>query len=363
MQTDRLIERIYANVEDGAIDKAVFACVRLARDIGDLFNLVIFIRELSADKKQFASTFGDETRSLNDDACKFLWETSHDHWVAERTLDHPLGGEDDDKKRNILILGVGELQRELEHFEQCIKDMEVPVGMGEFDTAAFTDRYVERKRLYRQRIRANQTVIERIRTRCLNYASRVEKQLAAQAGNINFLSEVQSSVNNFFSVRCEDVYTKLMKATELARSTQPEDQALLLTAVRRAIKAVADHFYPPGDEEVTCEDGKRRRMSNEQYLNRLEEFCKGLLTPSTADGMLKEELRYLSAFMRRLTDVASKGVHADVSSREAKQGLIGMYMFLSNLISRIETNKSNQASEVPSEPAPSAASSAPQGCR
>ena len=32
-------------------------------------------------------------------------------------------------------------------------------------------------------------------------------------------------------------------------------------------------------------------------------------------------------FVRRLNDVASKGVHTDVSHEEAKQGLIGLYMF------------------------------------
>lgn len=336
------IERIYEHVETGAVDKAVFACVRLSRAIGDIFNLSIFLREVSADDKQFTSAFYDETRSLKKDAQKFLWKTSHEYWLAGRTLEgYPHGGDEKDEKK-VLTPGVGELQREIEHFEQCLKDLQLPPGMGEFDTAAFTDRYAKRKGLIRDRLRANQTVLERIRTRCLDYASRVEKQLAAQAANVHFLEEVQSSVNNFFAARSADAYTKLMKATELAQKTDAEDQALLLTSVRRALKSVADCLYPPIQDEVLCQDGKSRKMGEEQYLNRLHEFCMRILSGSTADEMIKAEIEYLAAFMRRLNELASKGVHSDVSRSEAKQGLIGVYLFLSNIVNRMEMETSNK---------------------
>jgi hypothetical protein len=47
-------------------------------------------------------------------------------------------------------------------------------------------------------------------------------------------------------------------------------------------------------------------------------------------------MAYLITFARKLNDIASKGVHAEATAVEAKQGLVGLYMFTSNLISRVE---------------------------
>lgn len=339
METAAIIQQIYTHVESGHVDKAVFACIRLARSIGDVLNLLTFMRELSSDSKQFKTQFFEETKELSKDSTKYLWDRVGTEWLTGRTLQsYSLGQDEKGEELNVLTSGVGELHREIEQFEKHIIETQVPAGMGEYDTAAFTDKYVNRRSVFRLRIGANNTVIERIRTRCLNYASRIEKQIAAQSGNVNFLSDVQSIVNNYFSGRSQDTYIKLMKAAELVNSSNPEDAALLLTSVRRAISAVADFFYPSRQGDVVCRDGVTRKMGNEQYMNRLQEYCMGLIGSSTSDELLAAELAHLATFARRLNDVASKGVHAEVEPREAKQGLIGLYMFLSNVITRLETN-------------------------
>jgi hypothetical protein len=92
--------------------------------------------------------------------------------------------------------------------------------------------------------------------RCLNYAIQIERQLDLQRKNQGFLDLVQNDVNNFFKARSEDVYLKLQKPAELATSREIENAPLLLTEVRRALKAAADYFYPPTAEKVTCGDGK-----------------------------------------------------------------------------------------------------------
>jgi hypothetical protein len=337
MNTQELVERVYDHVEKGEVDKAVFACVRLSRSINDLIPLFIFLRELSASDDQYMADLVQETHTLNEEARQYLYKTAQDSWLKRRTLEVPdSNNRRDEGSEKTLTGGIADLQRDVELFTGAIKDMELPSGMGEFDTAAFTDRYVDRKLAYRGRMRLSNVVIERVRTLCWNYASRVEKQLAIQAGNVHFLTVVQDTVNNFFAARSSETYEKLMKASALVGTTGAEDSALLLTTVRRAIKAVADHFYPPSTDEVLCSDGKKRKMGDEQYLNRLEQFCRGLLTSSTSDELAKSELDYLLAFIRRLNDLSSKGVHTEVTPAEAKQGLIGLYMFLSNVIHRIE---------------------------
>lgn len=333
MDEHTLIERIYDHVESGVVDKSTLACLRLARKIGDSFNVVVFLRELYPDPHQLKVAFFDETQHLQKEAQDFLWKTTQDRWIEERSLNYSLA---DDKDKNVIAMGVGELIREVEQMEKSIDDLRLPSGMGEFDTAAFTDRHSQLKGHMRLKIRACHTILERIRTRCLNYATRIEHQLQTSNRASDLMASVQNDVHNYYAERSQTAYEKLQKAASLIGSKEPEDYALLLTSIRRAVKAVADYHFPPTASPVKCHDGVTREMGDEQYLNRLQEFCTSLVPSSSSAKLLRAEMDYLSVFVRRLNDVASKGVHAEVTSMEAKQGLLGLYLFVSNLIAKLE---------------------------
>lgn len=334
MQLRSLIDRIIGHCEEGAVDKATMSCLRLARSVGDTYNVIFFLRELYPDIRQLHSAVFGETKHLKPEARKFIWDNSGEHWLAERTLDYSLNPDEPDK--NVLALGVGDLVREVEQLQQSIEDLRLPSGMGEFDLAAFTDRHTEIKGGLRLKIRACHTVLERVRTRCLYYAVRIEGQLDSQRKISDLVGGLQQQVHNYYAVRCEPAYQRIVKAAELLTSFNPEDHALLLTSIRRAVKAVADYHYPPAAQPVVCQDGTVRQLGDDQYLNRLEEFCRKEFGAHTSSRLLSAELDYLLVFIRRVNDVASKGVHGDVTHAEARQGLLGLYIFLSNMIAKLE---------------------------
>lgn len=329
----KIIERIYDHVESGSVDKAVFCCLRLAKNMGDAYSTVLFLRELTTDEKQLEHAVYDEVEHLKEDAQSFVWKSTFEHWSEGRDLKYSLSGEAD---KTLLVLGVGELQKDVVQLKDRLFDLNIPDSMGEYDSAAFTDRYDQTKVEILNKIRATNTILERIRTRCLNYASRIEKQLNSQVVTTLFLGEVQTYVNLYFSNRSDETFRKLNKSLNLIGSKSPEDHALLLTSVRRAINCVADYFYPPASGEVVCSDGVSRKMGKDQYLNRLQEFCMTKFSSSTSKDLVKAELDYLIVFARKLNDIASKGVHSEVSLAEAKQGLVGLYLFLFNLINKLE---------------------------
>ncbi|MCI5164685.1 MAG: hypothetical protein D3903_01015 [Candidatus Electrothrix sp. GM3_4] len=332
-----LVEKIFDHVENDEIDKAVFCCMRLSRKIGDIFNLIMFMRELSLDKEQFNNSFYDETLKLKEEARKFLYETTRKHWLEERALDYSITG---DSSNSVVKHGAGEIQKEIDDILIHIEDYNVPQGMGEFDTAAFTDSYTSVKARLRLKKSALITVKDRIRSRCFNYASRIEKQLELQNNTISFLGEIQNNVNNYFAIISEETFSKLKKALSLIGSDDIEDHALLLTSIRRAIASVADFFYPPQKGEVECCDGIKRMMGKDQYLNRLHEFCFSKFSSSTSNELIRAELEQLMTFAKKLNNIASKGVHAEVTALEAKQGLVGLYLFLSNMIDKLQLDHS-----------------------
>ena len=245
------------------------------------------------------------------------------------------------RNENFFMIPVGEINADLERCEHLIQDLAVPAGMGQFDTAEFTNVFADQKAQIRLRMKALETVKQQIKTRCLNYAIRIERQLQAQSKSQHFLNETHKEVNNYFKAHSGDVYTKLQKAAQLIGHNDPEDLSLLLTEVRRAIKSAADYFYPPVTGPVKCADGEERELGDEQYLNRLHEYLTTVFEKSSSRDLLNAEFEHLAVFARRLNDLASKGVHAEVSANEGKQALLGLYMFLYNVVLRLQERLRN----------------------
>ncbi len=332
------IKNVYQHLEDDHIDKAVMTCLRIARSLQDFLYVAVFLREMQPNKAEFTRILHDDIKHLKPEVQENIRKHSLDFYLDTHSFDTPFCTNDRGEEMNVLAMGISEIEFELQDRKRSTNELQVPPGMGQYDTAVLADRYANHKSKIRVRIHALQSVRQRVKTRCLNYAIRIERQLEAQGKPRGFLEQIQAEVNNYFKAQSEDVYTKLLKASQLVDSNSAEDCALLLTEVRRAIKASADFFYPPANAAVKCADGEERVLGEEQYLNRLDQFLATRLKSSSSRDLLRAELNHLAVFARRLNEVASKGVHADVSPEEAKQGLVGLYMFVYNVTSKLQTS-------------------------
>lgn len=345
MNFEATIERIYEHLESDEVEKAVMACLRLARKIRDYPNAAMFLRELYPERDEVVRVLNKELAHLKDDAIKLVVDWSAERWIESHTSDFPILPDPENQDKRVLKKSIGEIEDQIEQFRLEIVEQKVPTGMGEYDTAAFTDRMDRERSVLRLQLQAFKNIKSKVKSRCLSFASEIEGQLEAQSKTVSVLADIQTQVNNYFKPRSSEVYDKLVKASHLSSSSDVEDAALLLTSVRRAVHAVADHFYPPADGTVICHDGRERKLGPEQYLNRLHEFVFRSASGGTAFDLLKAELELMIAYLKRLNDLASKGVHASVSNAEAKQGLIGLYFFLSNLIALLETKNEQSPNE------------------
>lgn len=179
MDYARAIEQVYEHIENDHVDKAVMVCLRIARSLQDYLYAAVFLREMYPSKRELVRVLYDDTNHLKEDAQKYLYKQSLEYWLDTHTLDFPMGSNEEGEDRNVLAVAVGEIDPELEQWKNSIDDMTVPSGMGEYDTAAFTDESIRNKGASRLRMKALHTVKQRIKTRCLNYAIRVEQQLQA----------------------------------------------------------------------------------------------------------------------------------------------------------------------------------------
>jgi hypothetical protein len=337
MDYRHVIERVFEHLEHDDVGKAVMACLRLARHNHDYLNAAVFLREFHTDQTQFRRVFAEDTAKLNEEQQKYVWQKSLDVWIDGRANDNMGDQNAPPGDRKCLIpFSAGQLDSEIERIERSAADLVVSPGMAPFDVAAFTDKFVTQKAMLRGHAQNLIVVKERIKARCLNYAISLERQLDAQEQPQVFLTRVQSEVNNYFKARSEDVHLKLQKASELVGSENPEDHSSLLTVVRRALTATADYFYPARSEPVVCADGVTRKLGEQEFLNRLHEYLSRQFGRTTSTDLMRAEVELLATFFRRLNEIASKGVHANATAQEAKQGLVGLYLFLYNVISRLQ---------------------------
>ncbi|MGX9726049.1 MAG: hypothetical protein ACTFAK_01640 [Candidatus Electronema sp. VV] len=331
---DELIRLAYEHLDSDHLEQAVMACVRITRQRKDFLFTAVFLREMRLPNDDLIRAIYDDTNHLKEETGRYIYEHSHKVWLETRTLPYALGQDERGNDFNLLIHAVSEIDQVIAQYQQEITELTVPSGMSEFDTAAFFDECTKKKEYLRRHIRALLTIRANIKSRCFRYLSQLEAQIKVQKNTESFLSKIQTDVHNYCRSHSEDLYAKLIKAAELIDSEDAESLSLLLTQVRRAIQAAADHFYPSRSGTIKCADGKERVLGDEQYLNRLHEYLATAFPKSSSRDLLRAEFEHLSIFAKRLNDVASKGVHASVSDSEAKQGLLGLYLFLYNVISR-----------------------------
>ena len=194
------INRVYDHLEHDRVDNAVMACLRIARHMKDYLYSGVFLHEMYPTDKEFLRILHQDMSHLKKDAFKYIWDLSTQYWLDTHKLDFALSESDDGDERDIFAIAVGEIDPEIEQWQAAIAGTTVPPGMSPYDTAAFTDAYTNQKAQFRLRIKALHTVKQRIKTRCLNYAILIERQLEGQKRPQSFLEQAQKEVNNYFKV-------------------------------------------------------------------------------------------------------------------------------------------------------------------
>ena len=138
---------------------------------------------------------------------------------------------------------------------------------------------------------------------------------------------IRDRVDNLLLDLCPEAIEKFMVAYERLASSSAEDWSHALTAARRIFKSVADSLYPPRETPEGA-----RKLGEEQYINRLWAFLEENAAAGSDKDLAKAHIKYMGAFLQRLNEKASKGVHAEVSYEEAVRAVLYTYLTLGDLL-------------------------------
>jgi len=144
------------------------------------------------------------------------------------------------------------------------------------------------------------------------------------------LERHRQRVDNILEVAAPNLRDQLAAALRTAEAEGPEVRSPVLTTYRRLVEAVADHLFPASKIPHTGSDGKPHDVKQGNAVNRLiAHFESGSAAERAAAAAISE----LVSRLDRLSEVLSKGVHAEVTRQEMEFGLAQTYFLVGELIS------------------------------
>ncbi len=222
-----------------------------------------------------------------------------EEWIAERQPHVPKGLQD--QMGDDVVLGGS-----VEELEARIESLKDARGQ-EVTTRAVLD----------ARRGMDIEVLDRVRYRVYSYLCQCERALGLGAGAASIFDRYRARVDAHLAKLAPEVLEQLTAAYRRTQEGDTEARTHALTSCRRMLRSVADVVFPPSDNPVRGRDGKEHQVGPDQYLARLWAFLDSQIGPGqTARRLTAAALQDIGGRVERLNNLASKGVHEEVTQEE-----------------------------------------------
>lgn len=321
---DDTLAAVAANAPASVIVRAALRVAMLRQDTVAEFWLRMEVQGIDdSSQTRNRALLARLTAQVGADEAQAQWEIAAKAMETRRTMKH--GDE-----TVILAPSVASLETSVESL-MTIHDDDIPEGMSPVDTGlAFLDR---------RRVRADLTMplaerrsmLERIKDAAYTYVLDSEAQILVGAAVPDSVARGREFVEAELARRAPKALEALRAAESRAVEGDGEAASQAAASCRRAIKALADALYPPGPP-VEGEDGVTRSMDDDHYRNRLTTWVHEKKGRSTHADLLASNLVTLGVRLKSLDDLASKGVHADLSQAEVESCVSWVYTLAADLL-------------------------------
>lgn len=153
----------------------------------------------------------------------------------------------------------------------------------------------------------------------------------------SIFDELRYEVDAFVRSHSPKSAEKLLIIAERMAEGNPEARAEALASCRRLLMSIADSVFPPSDEDWIDGSGKKRKVGEENYKNRLMAFIESKLESSSTVSILSNELEHLNARLDAIYEKSCKGVHTEISQNEARLVIIQAYIFIGEISRLIQS--------------------------
>lgn len=145
----------------------------------------------------------------------------------------------------------------------------------------------------------------------------------------DYLAFITDDIAHGLGDALPDLGNRLWSMLKTFNDAETNEQYAQVTAsCRRIIEYVSDQLFPPIEGGL-----EGRKLGNQHYRNRLLAFADKERKSDTNIDLILVSTKTLSEQLEKLTNLANKGVHAEVYRSETRRCLLRTIMLLDDIIS------------------------------
>lgn len=341
IESDYLLKLLNKALDDSEkVSVLVQRAARIARLRHDYVNLWWLEWELVNVTREEERKFvvGEIISHLTKAQLTHFWKKYYELWADERRVVHLDSKLNVSSKEMILAKSISEIENEVGYYSKMGAEAISPQGLHSLDLYYQEQSNIKLKAFARVGENNCKNIMSRVTYRVNSYLSNVETQIAFGQIYSDIFEENQLYVNEKLAEICPDALAKFVSAYKRGRENETESWAQALTSCRRLLKSLADVLYPSTGEHIEDSKGKRRKMTEEQYISRLWQYVYEH-TSSSSGKLLQVQIQDYGNRIDSLYSLTNKGVHAEVSKFEVNQCLIQTYLIVGDLL-RLKENVS-----------------------
>lgn len=228
--------------------------------------------------------------------------------------------------------------QQVEELTQMLREQEAatlvppPPGMHSYDLGKHvSDQEQNRVQLVESRI-AFEAVLARIKNRLWEFLTETEYELTFGEATAETFDRLRLYVDKQLTTISPPALEQFQTAYRRLKDGGGEDRAHALTSCRRVLKTLADELYPAKSEPVTGVDGKPRVLNDAVFINRLLQYVADTVGKHENGAVVQATLKDVDARLSALNDLASKGVHADVTTYEVDTCVVQTYLVVADVL-------------------------------
>lgn len=207
-------------------------------------------------------------------------------------------------------------------------------------TEALISTQTKIKQQYKDNYANSRSLFSAMKASIHNYVT--DTYIAIELGDVaqDIFESAREQMDAFIRSNCPKAAEKVIAINERMQDGTDESLSSALTSCRRLLMDVADSVFP-ARKEWKDRKGNFRIVGKEQYKNRLIAYLSEQDTGKGNYMLLESALEHLAARLDIVYEKTCKGVHIDVTLKEARLSVIHTYLFLGELATFTSENNMN----------------------
>lgn len=265
-------------------------------------------------------------KALPPEVANAKWTAEYHDYVARRRLQPDKDG------ANMRSVQQTEETVQMLREQEAAALVPAPPGMHSYDLGKHAaDHQKLRTTLVTSRIPL-ENILARIKGRLWEFLTETEYELTFGEATGETFDRLRSYVDKQLTTISPPALEQFQAAYRRLKDGGDEDRAHALTSCRRVLKTLADQLYPASPDEVMCADGNKRVFTDEMFVNRLLQYVVETVGKHENGAVVQATLKDVDARLTALNSLASKGVHADVTTYEVDTCVVQTYLVVADVL-------------------------------